>query len=149
MKAMDNTIDYIRRNRGRFLRAKKTEPIELVERILGDALYGGASECAVLRQNDWWIIASTTDWLCGHEAYAPEDMFHRIVAMPEAGQNAMRSEVLLTAFAPKVITATPTACLVISGEVSMDDEVWNLVSKCPEWQRMIAFNLCQRALAGG
>jgi hypothetical protein len=141
MKAMDNPIDYICRHRDRFLRAKKTEPIELVERILGDALYSGASECAALHKNEWWIIASATDWLGGHETYAPEDMFHRIVAMPEAGQNAMRGEVLLTAFAQKVITATPAACTVISGEVSMDDEVWNLMCKSCKWQRMIAFKL--------
>lgn len=141
MNAMDNTVDYIRRNRDRFLPAKKTEPIELVERILGDALYAGASECAVLRQNDWWMIASPTDWLCGHAAYAPEELFYRIVAMPEAGQNAMRGEVLLTAFAQNVITATPTACTVISGEVAMDDEVWNLASKSPGWQRLIAFDI--------
>lgn len=138
---MDNAIEYICRHRDRFLRAKKTEPIELVERILGDALYSGASECAVLHQNDWWIIASTTDWLGGHAIYTPEDMFYRMVAMPEAGQNAMRGEVLLTAFAQHVITATPAACLVISGEVSMDDEIWTLFSKSPEWQRMIAFKL--------
>ena len=141
MNTLDNTVDYIRRNRDRFLKAKQTEPIELVERILGDALYAGASECAVFRQDDWWIIASPTDWLGGHKADAPEDLFHRIVAMPEAGQNAMRGEVLLTAFAQNVITATPTTCTLISGEVSMDDEVWNLASKFPEWQRLIAFNL--------
>jgi hypothetical protein len=141
MNTLYNSVDYIRRNRGRFLRAKKTEPIELVERILGDALYAGASECAVFHQNDWWIIASPTDWLGGHAVYTPEDLFHRIVALPEAGQNAMRGEVLLTAFAQNVITATPTTCTGISGEVSMDDEVWNLASKFPEWQRLIAFNL--------
>jgi hypothetical protein len=141
MNTLDNTVDYIRRNRDRFLRSKQTEPIELVERILGDALYAGASECAVFRQDDWWIIASPTDWLGGHNAYAPEDLFHRIVAMPEAGQNAMRGEVLLTAFAQNVITATPTECTVISGEAPLDEKVWNLVSKSPEWQRLIAFTL--------
>ncbi len=141
MKTMDNAVEYIRRNSAMFLRASETEPIELVERILGDALYAGALECTVFRTNDWWIIASTTDWLSGHEDYAPEELFHRIVAMPEVGQNAMRGEVLLTAFAQQVVTATPTACTVISGEGSTDDGVWNLVSTSPKWQRIIAFRV--------
>ncbi len=112
-----------------------------VERILGDAPYASASECAVWRLNEWWTIASTTDWLAGHPDCTPEEMFHRIVAMPEAGQNTMRGEVLLTAFMPQVVTATPAACTVISGDVASDDEVWNLVSTSSKWQRMIAFRM--------
>ncbi|MDH3605151.1 MAG: hypothetical protein OEU26_36610 [Candidatus Tectomicrobia bacterium] len=141
MKAMDNSVDYVRRNRRKFLQAEQVEPIELTERLLGDALYAGASECTVLRHKDWWIIISSTDWLDGHDVYSPEDIFQHIVPMPEAGPNAMRGEVLLMAFAQKVVTATPTACRVISGEVSMHDEVWRFVSKFPRWERMIAFSV--------
>jgi hypothetical protein len=141
MQTMDNAVDYIRQHRAMFLRTKETTPIELVERILGDALYSGASECTVLRQRDWWIIASTTDWLSGHADHVPEELFQKIVAMPEAGQNAMRGEVLLTAFAQHVITATPYGCMVISGDVSSDDEVWHIVSLSQKWQRMIAFRV--------
>lgn len=141
MQAMDNAVDYIRRHRVMFLRTTETAPIELVERILGDALYSGALECTVLHKCDWWIIASTTDWLSGHADYAPEELFQKIIAMPEAGQNAMRGEVLLTAFAQHVITATPHGCMVISGDVSSDDEVWHIVPPSRKWQRMIAFRL--------
>jgi hypothetical protein len=139
MKVLEDAVNYIRQRKEMFLRLQEPNPIELVEHIVSDAMYSGASECYILREDNWWLIASKTDWLKCQSKHSPEALFTQIVAFPEAGQNSMRGEILLTAFAKKVITATPNERTVISGNVADDECVWRMALRNPEWQRVIAF----------
>jgi hypothetical protein len=141
MTVLEDPVNYIRQRKEMFLRSQEPNPIELVEHIVGDAMHSGVSECYILRENDWWLIASKTDWLKCQSKYSPEDLFTHIVAFPEAGQNSMRGEILLTAFAKEVITVTPNERAVISGTVTDDACIWRMALRDPEWQRVIAFRL--------
>jgi hypothetical protein len=81
------------------------------------------------------------DWLGTHPDYAPEALFFHIVALPEAGPNSMRAEILLTAFAQKVVTVGTNGRLIIKGEIAPTAEVWRLIESCSGWKRAIAFCL--------
>ena len=101
---------------------------------------GGEETCAV-RRGDWWIIRSDVDWLGTHPDYAPEALFFHIVALPEARSNWMRAEILLTAFAQKVVTVGTNGRSIIKGEVAPTAEVWRLNRVMLGWKRAVAFCL--------
>jgi hypothetical protein len=79
------------------------------------------------------------DWLGTHPDYAPEALFFHIVALPEASPNSMRAEILLTAFAQRVVTVGASGRLMIKREVALTEEIWRLIESCAGWKRAIAF----------
>ena len=48
------------------------------------------------RLNDWWLVASDTNWM-EHPSFTVQELFGRVVAAPELGPNSMRAEVILAA----------------------------------------------------
>ena len=50
-------------------------------------------------------------------------------------------EILLTAFAQKVVTIGASGRLIIKGEVAPPQEIWRLIESCAGWKRAIAFCL--------
>jgi hypothetical protein len=70
-----------------------------------------------------------------------DDLFRRIVAFPEAGPNAMHSEILLTAFARDVLLKEGSTLRALKGCVSEADEAWGTLLRDPRWQRGVAFRI--------
>lgn len=141
MQALADAIDYVRQRPERFFRAGSPAPVELVTHIVGEVLILGGSETYTMRNGDWWIISSNVDWLAMCPDYAPEELFFNIVALPEAGPNSMRAEILLTAFAQQVVTVSADHQSIIKGDVSQADDIWRLMASRPNWKRTIAFRL--------
>jgi hypothetical protein len=139
MQALTEAIDYVRQRPERFFRAGSPEPVELVTHIVGEVLLLGGSETYTMRNGDWWIISSNVDWLATCPDYAPEELFFNIVALPEAGPNSMRAEILLTAFAQQVVTVSANHQSIIKGDVSQADDIWRLMASRPSWKRTVAF----------
>ena len=125
--------------RSRQSRGGSPEPVELITHIVGEVLLLGGSETCTMRSGDWWIISSNVDWLATCPDYAPEELFFHIVALPEAGPNSMRAEILLTAFAQQVITASTDQRSIIKGDVSPADNIWQLIASPPDLRRTVAF----------
>ena len=139
MQALADAIDYVRQRPERFFRAGSPEPVELVTHIVGEVLLLGGSETYTMRNGDWWIISSNVDWLAKCPDYAPEELFFNIVALPEAGPNSMRAEILLTAFAQQVVTVSADHQSIIKGDVSQANDIWRLIASRPNWKRTVAF----------
>ena len=139
MQALTEAIDYVRQRPERFFRAGSPAPVELVTHIVGEVLLLGGSETYTMRNGDWWIISSNVDWLATCPDYAPEELFFNIVALPEAGPNSMRAEILLTAFARQVVTVSADHQSIIKGDVSQADDIWRLITSRPNWKRTVAF----------
>ena len=139
MQALTEAIDYVRQRPERFFRAGSPAPVELVTHIVGEVLLLGGSETYTMRNGDWWIISSNVDWLATCPDYAPEELFFNIVALPEAGPNSMRAEILLTAFAQQVVTVSADHQSIIKGDVSQADDIWRLIVSRPNWKRTVAF----------
>lgn len=141
MQAVADAVGYVRQRPEQFFRMGAPEPIELVTHIVSETFVLGGEETCAVRRGDWWIIRSDVDWLGTHPDYAPEALFFHIVALPEAGPNSMRAEILLTAFAQKVVTVGINGRLIIKGEVAPTAEVWRLIEPCSGWKRAVAFCL--------
>jgi hypothetical protein len=139
MQALADAIDYVKQRPERFFRAGSPAPVELVTHIVGEVLLLGGSETYTMRNGDWWIISSNVDWLATCPDYAPEELFFNIVALPEAGPNSMRAEILLTAFAQQVVTVSADHQSIIKGDVSQADDIWRLIASRPNWKRTVAF----------
>lgn len=84
----------------RFFKDGKFTVIDLATNIVREALQCEVSSVEVVRHDGWIIVHSPDDWLAEKASTA----FVRIVPFPEGGQNAMRMEVLVNAFAGQVMT---------------------------------------------
>ena len=109
---------WVRANAGRFFRYGEFNSVEAACRLVAEALAAGAQDVEVLRVGQWHVVSSTSDWL---PSPADTDAFRGLVPFPEGGQNATRSEFLLTVFAKSVVVHTPGNATAITGEV--DDDV--------------------------
>ena len=141
MQAVVDAVGYVSKRPEQFFRTGAPEPIELVTHIVSETFVLGGGETCAVRSGDWWIIRSDVDWLGTHPDYAAEALFFHIVALPEAGPNSMRAEILLTAFTQKVVTVSASGRLIIKGEVAPTEEIWQLIESCAGWKRAIAFCL--------
>jgi hypothetical protein len=132
-------LAHVRANPDLYLPGGRAEPSDFATRLAGDALTLGANRTLAVRHGDWWAVAADIDWLTAAPV-AIHDLFARIVPFPQSGPNAMRSEVLLGAYADHVITwSGPTSTLVKGSaadihplRTSFDD---------PSWRRVIAFRI--------
>lgn len=118
---------------------------ELAERIAGDALRLTGGPVTMLRTGPWWVIAAQTDWLAKEPESSVEDLFSRPVPFPQAGDNSIRGEVVLAAFADPLVTYTRELGQVIKGKVPKDEPIWGLLKSNPDWKRVVAFCLPEKA----
>jgi hypothetical protein len=121
MKIFDKPIDFIKNHPERFLRQNNLG-LELSTNIVGDALLLVDEPVTAQKQNEWWIVSCESDWIINQSNYTVEETFSRIIPFPEAGQNSMRSEVLLPAFAKDVITILGKEITVIKGDFNSQDK---------------------------
>lgn len=121
---LDDSVEFIRSRPDMFLRGE-FNPSDMAGRLAGDALILGALHVTITRGDMWHIISADNDWLSAHPPVEPREAFFQIVRFPEAGDNSMRGEVLLTAFASKVISASPHDRFVVKGSIEMDDAIWS------------------------
>ena len=100
MRRIDDAVGYVRANPARFFPEGKFTAVELATYLVREALRYGASSVEVTRHEEWTIVHSPDDWLAADGSAA----FRQIVPAPAIGQNAMRVEILATAFAREVLT---------------------------------------------
>ncbi len=87
------------------------------------------------------MVGSDVDWLTNHKEHSVKELFVRIVALPQAGPNSMRAEILLTAFTEAVITMTGNDCLRIKGDIPPEAEIWSTMKSQTHLKRLVAFRL--------
>jgi hypothetical protein len=141
-----NPLDHIRENPAMYLPGGVPEPSHLAARMSYDALVLGATRTLVSHGEDWWTVAADVDWL-RDASVSPEELFRVVVPFAKAGVNAMRSEVLLGAFASGVVTwERGSFPMVIKGEVGDPPGLWTMTAD-GAWARVVMFRL-QPALVG-
>lgn len=135
-----DSIEWIKKNHDRFFR-RNNIGLELSTNIISDALLLTDKPITVLNKNDWWIIGSQADWLSTHFNNSIEELFSRVIPFPEAGQNSIRSEVLLTAFAKDIVTVVNKKVVIIKGSISDEENFFKILQKDSHWERIIAFRV--------
>ncbi|HZP84757.1 MAG TPA: hypothetical protein VFB21_24190 [Chthonomonadaceae bacterium] len=143
MLQQENAIETIRRNPKMYLPFGELRGDSLSTRLASDILSVSTRAVGILQYASWWIVASEEDWISkaqGEENI--DEYFKRIVPFPEGGVNAMHAEILLTAFARKLITATPRAvCVSLIGSAPEEDLFVYVTRSLPKWKRLVAFQL--------
>lgn len=115
---------------------------KLAGALLHDAMQLGASRVLVEKHLDWHIVSADIDWLqvkgkyC--HSFTPAQLFRQVVSFPEDGDNSMRREILITAFASEAISCNRDEKFVVSGNIPLDSPIWDQM--CPRgYERSVAF----------
>ena len=128
LQVLGDAVDVVRRRPDMYLMGG-LRPESIAEALAHDALVLGARRILIERHAEWMVVSAETDWLCVPGAWGklppPEELFRRIVPLPEDGANAMRHEILATAYATDVVTATVSHRVTVSGTVEADAPIWS------------------------
>jgi len=111
----------------------------LANQLVAGATALGAEHVEVRAVGRWLVVASSHDWFASASFPMPEDLaFQALTPFPELGQNCIRPECLVAAFAESTVVCGPAGMMVVKGKVDDDDPVLAELSN-PEWRRAIAF----------
>jgi hypothetical protein len=111
----------------------------LVEQLVAGARALGALTVEVEQFEDWFIFAAAEDWFSRARFPVPETFeFHVLPAFPELGDNCVRPECLVAAFARDVVVRSPSSVRIVNGSVECKALVGR-VAEVSAWSRAIAF----------
>lgn len=138
-------LEHVRQNPTMYLGKDSVLPDELAMFIANDALNLGAKFTAIARLESWWVVGADIDWLLiGHEEH-PEDLFFRLLPLEGGGQNALRREILLAAFAKDIRTiesGSLSQTIIQGSDEECFDGIFSLFEEFPQkFQRLLAFRV--------
>jgi uncharacterized protein YlzI (FlbEa/FlbD family) len=113
-------LELAKRREGDFFPEGSFSPARAVDHIRWEAGVCGVDDLDVQAVDGWWVVASKRDWLPAEGEGLPA--FTRFLRFPEAGVNASRLEVLLTAFSDVVVTAMDGKITVVADKVDRAQE---------------------------
>lgn len=114
LTTLENPVEWVLAHPERYFKTGAANDLELAQSVWLDATLSGASDVIVHREAAVWVIAGSANWLADSKAASP-DLFVRIVALPAAGPNSMRSEILLNAFCTEVVAVAAGASVFQKG----------------------------------
>jgi hypothetical protein len=99
--AIMSALASVQRDPKRFFSGQAPSAAGLVTWLTRDLLQLGRGSCTLRNVGAWWIVGSDTDWLW-HERFSPVELFARAVSDPTRGDDDLRAEILVAAFARSV-----------------------------------------------
>ncbi len=103
----------------------------------------GGRDVRFFNHDEWHAVVAECDWLQAGRFTANEvETFGRMLAFPEGGQNSIRAEVLIGAFASDVVTITKDGECRVTGSASLP-ECLNESLRTKNWARAVAFRMAQ------
>ena len=140
LQICDDALVWIRRHREMYLDANVT-PAALVDALTSEVIALGIESIGSFSRDGWHIVGARQDWMREGRCWASdEDTFHRIIALPELGQNCMRAEVLVAAFAQDVVTILASRMTAISGRCDIQQTLEREMT-ARQWVRLVAFRM--------
>jgi hypothetical protein len=139
VNSIDDAYAYVRRNVELFFRSGQPSALECATALANDAILLGSTEVHLARVDDWWLVSANQDWLVQGD-HAVEALFQRMWPFKEAGVNSIRSEVLIGAFAAKIVLLTPSTRVVLRGDVR-DGEGLETRLAPYAWRRAVAYRM--------
>ena len=112
---------------------------EVASQLIWGAKVLGSSDTKLHKLNEWFVVASATDWVSAAiNGPAEHELFVYMRAFPEAGQNQVRPEFIAAAFSKAVVVLGPAGTQVVRGNVENNDPILEHLSQSSEWKRAIA-----------
>ena len=113
---------------------------ELASQLVSGANFLGSGDASLYRLNEWFIVASASDWFAeASNALSEQQLFTNMRDFPEAGQNSIRPEFVAAAFCKSVVVLGPDGAHVVRGEVEAGNPILEHLSQSPTWRRAVAF----------
>jgi len=110
----------------------------LVEMLVAGARALGADGIEATECGEWFIVAARNDWFAQARIALPAlDPLTALAAFPELGQNCVRPECLVVAFAADVVMRGSQGAQVVRGTVDDGDAIWAAGDN--GWARVVAF----------
>jgi hypothetical protein len=114
IQVLEDPLAFIRRRREMFV-GPCVHPQTMALGLAGDALFLGATEVEIHRWCNWWIVASSHDWLTSCNSHDLQETFNRIIGRPDQ-VNGCRSEVVIHALCGSVFSIKSGELVVIKGD---------------------------------
>lgn len=112
----------------------------LMEQLVAGAEALGATAVEVRAAGGGFVVAAATDWFVSARFPIPEDFnFQALTPFPERGENCVRPECLVAAFAKDVVVRGRSGTRVVKGTVAPTDPLIAIVSEVPDWRRVVGF----------
>ncbi len=105
----------------------------------GVAVLTGATP-RVDEAGEWQVISSTVDWLSLGRFPVPSNFkFEGLTPFPELGDNNVRPEAMLAAFAEDIVSKGPEGLNVVKGAVHPGDVIYLALDSVSGVSRVVAF----------
>ncbi|MEW6747706.1 MAG: hypothetical protein AB1486_33670 [Planctomycetota bacterium] len=140
INVVDDALSWVVSHPERFFTSGKPTELELLRSVWMDAVLCGATEVATVRKHGHWIVGASADWL-GQTDIAPSELFTRLVPLPQAGPNSVRSEILLRAFCSEVGAVSKGRFLTIKGGKEVEGLLTQFFSEHQTLRGAVAFQL--------
>lgn len=145
IQILGNVLQWARAHPSYFFSNGVVSAESLVEQLVAGARALGASEVEAHDIGGWFVVAAHNDWFSRARFPIPEDFnFHALTPFPELGQNCVRPECVVAAFAEEAVVRGPSGTHVVKGAVAPNDPILICIAEAPSWERAIAF----RGVAG-
>ncbi len=120
VRPLGDPLDFVREHPELFL-LPGALPLEfkMAFQLMFDATVRGAAPVILDRWHSWILIGSQKDWLTSETTKSDKELFAKVVAFPEAGQNACRHEIVVNVFASDVAVIRRSGITVIKGTTEL------------------------------
>jgi hypothetical protein len=109
-----DVIAYLKKNYDMFMPNPKDSAPYLLGRLMMDTVMLSGISVQVTSHDGWWLVACNVDWI-EYVSRSEDDYFGAIIPFPAAGDNAMHSGILLSAFATDVALSLSGKFRVVKG----------------------------------
>jgi hypothetical protein len=112
----------------------------MAEQLMAGAQVLGATEASVHDISGGYVVTAEHDWFASARFPIPEDFnFSSLTPFPELGQNCVRPEFVVAAFAEQVVVRGPAGTHVVKGIIPPTDSMLIQVAETTGWHRAVAF----------
>ncbi|KZN53224.1 hypothetical protein N474_21175 [Pseudoalteromonas luteoviolacea CPMOR-2] len=123
LKVLQNTHDQIRRNSHLYVDNDNLNEATLLKLLAKDARFSGVEKIKATIVDDWHVIYAERSWMVkNYNNFSLEALFEKFCPLPEEGVNAIRAEVIVSAFSKSIFVKDGETLNIIKGE-SPSEEV--------------------------
>ena len=134
--------DFVRSHKKIFLGPSETfNPLECASALAFDSIaLGGKKVTLEVRDDGWYVIASSFDWIVSPGRPDARNAFRAIAPIGWDGNKArIKTDIVAATFAQEVITAGADGVYVIKGRVEGLSELASSLAEQYPAQRVVAF----------
>ena len=138
MTPVVDAVDFVKQHAEIFVGVAAPSAQRVVGELVAEALAVVSGPVLARKVGDWWLVWCRDDWFREHARDLPR-LFHSIIPFPEGGRNTSRKEVVLAAFASRVVTGLGSERQWVKGSTTSDPSLEHAVAEHGGNGRFIAF----------